>query len=177
MVCGAPGAAHPPAVHFRHGMGSGVPGIANRVEALRGFAQATQGAGRLAVMPLDRESTYRQVAALHAASIDQGFLATLGLPFLALMYRAIDEATDSVLMIEEKEGFNCEVIYYSNAIRYLQENDPSLQESLEIAADLGYEVKNLNSEVLASLLKSQNVRDEFLYFRDEINEFFESLED
>ena len=55
-------------------------------------------------MPLDRESTYRQVAALHAASIDQGFLATLGLPFLALMYRAIDEATDSVLLVEEKEG-------------------------------------------------------------------------
>ena len=93
---------------------------------------------------------------------------------------AIDENdafTSIYEMIEENYGFNCEVIYYSNAIRYLQENDPSLRESLEIAAELGYEVKNLNSEVLASLLKSQNVRDEFLYFRDEINEFFESLED
>ena len=80
-------------------------------------------------------------------------------------------------MVNDKGGFNCEVIYYSSAIKYLQENDPSLQESLEIAADLGYEVKNLNSEVLASLLKSQNVRDEFLYFRDEINEFFQELED
>ena len=87
-----------------------------------------------------------------------------------------DDAFTSIYeMIEEKEGFNCEVIYYSNAIRYLQENDPSLNESLEIASELGYEVKNLNSEILASLLKSQNVRDEFLYFRDEINEFFESL--
>ena len=80
-------------------------------------------------------------------------------------------------MIEENDGFNCEVIYYSNAIKYLQENDPSLKESFEIASELGYEVKNLNSEILASLLKSQNVRDEFLDFRDEINEFFESLED
>ena len=80
-------------------------------------------------------------------------------------------------MIDENDGFNCEVIYYSNAIKYLQENDPSLQESLEIAAEYGYEVKNLNSEILASLLKSQNVRDEFLELRDEINEFFESLED
>ena len=87
-----------------------------------------------------------------------------------------DDAFTSIYeMIEEKEGFNCEVIYYSDAIRYLQENDPSLNESLEIASELGYEVKNLNSEILASLLKSQNVRDEFLYFRDEINEFFESL--
>ena len=80
-------------------------------------------------------------------------------------------------MVNDKGGFDIEIIYYSNAIKYLQENDPSLQESLEIAAELGYEVKNLNSEVLASLLKSQNVRCEFLELRDEINEFFESLED
>ena len=78
-------------------------------------------------------------------------------------------------MVNDNGGFNCDVIYYSNAIRYLQENDPSLNESLDIASELGYEVKNLNSEILASLLKSQNVRDEFLDFRDEINEFFESL--
>ena len=80
-------------------------------------------------------------------------------------------------MIEENDGFNCEVIYYSNAIKYLQENDSSLRESLEIASELGYEVKNLNSEILASLLKSQNVRDEFLEFRDKINDFFQELED
>ena len=80
-------------------------------------------------------------------------------------------------MIEESDGFNCDVIYYSNAIKYLQENDPSLRESLEIAAELGYEAKYLSSEILASLLKSQNVRDEFLELRDEINEFFQELED
>ena len=80
-------------------------------------------------------------------------------------------------MIEENDGFNCEVIYYSNAIKYLQENDPSLKESFEIASELGYETKNLDSEILASLLKSQNVIGEFLELRDEINEFFESLED
>ena len=93
---------------------------------------------------------------------------------------AIDENdafTSIYEMIEENDGFNCEVIYYSSAIKYLQENDPSLQESLEIASDYGFETKNLNSEVLASLLKSQNVRCEFLELRDEINEFFESLED
>ena len=89
-----------------------------------------------------------------------------------------DDAFTSIYeMINENDGFNCDVIYYSNAIKYLQENDPSLRESLEIAAELGYEVKNLNSEILASLLKSQNVRDEFLDFRDEINEFFQELED
>ena len=47
---------------------------------------------------------HRQVAALHAAAIDQGFLATLGEPFLAQVYRAIDEAADSVLLVEELDG-------------------------------------------------------------------------
>lgn len=47
---------------------------------------------------------YRQVAVLHAANIDQGFLATLGVPFLALLYRALDEAEDSVLITEEQGG-------------------------------------------------------------------------
>lgn len=47
---------------------------------------------------------YRQVAVLHAANIDQGFLATLGVPFLALMYRALDEAEESVLLTEEQGG-------------------------------------------------------------------------
>ena len=53
---------------------------------------------------MDKAERYRQVAALHAANIDQGFLATLGVSFLALMYRAIDEATDSVLLVEEQRG-------------------------------------------------------------------------
>ena len=53
---------------------------------------------------MDACTRYRQVAALHAVSIDQGFLATLGVPFLALMYRAIDEAADSVLLTEERAG-------------------------------------------------------------------------
>lgn len=53
---------------------------------------------------MDAEGKYRQVAALHAANIDQGFLATLGRPFLVLMYRAIDESVDSMLLVEEQGG-------------------------------------------------------------------------
>jgi ribosomal protein S18 acetylase RimI-like enzyme len=53
---------------------------------------------------VEARERYRQVAALHAASIDRGFLATLGIPFLALMYEAIDEGQDSVLLVEERDG-------------------------------------------------------------------------
>ena len=57
--------------------------------------------------------------------------------------------------------FNEEVIYYSTAIRYLKDNDPSLTESLEIATDYGYEAKNLNSELLATLHASQKKENTF----------------
>lgn len=49
-------------------------------------------------------AVYKQVAQLHAACIDQGFLSKLGVPFLTLMYRAIDEAAGAVLLIEMLDG-------------------------------------------------------------------------
>ena len=64
--------------------------------------------------------------------------------------------------LEESQGFLDEdVIYYGVAIEYLQEYDASLNESLSLASEMGYSLENLNSEVLASLLKSQNNREEF----------------
>ena len=80
-------------------------------------------------------------------------------------------------MIDENNGFDIEVIYYANAIKYLQENDPSLNESLEIAEEYGYELKNLNSEVLASLLASRNAREDFSELSEEIEDFFAELEE
>lgn len=77
--------------------------------------------------------------------------------------------------IDDNSGFDIEVIYYSNAIDYLQKNDPSLQESLSIAFDYGYELKNINSEILASLLASQNAREEFYELQSEIEDFFNEL--
>ena len=63
--------------------------------------------------------------------------------------------------LQDNGYFDEEVIYYSSAIRYLKDNDPSLTESLEIAAEYGYEAKNLNSEVLASLHASQKKENTF----------------
>ena len=44
-----------------------------------------------------------------------------------------------------------EIIYYNKAMDYLSEYDWSLRESAEIASSLGYELKNINSEMLATL--------------------------
>ena len=79
-------------------------------------------------------------------------------------------------MIDDNNGFDIEVIYYSNAIDYLRENDPSLKESLGIASEYGFELDSLSSETLASLLKSQNERENFTELESEINDFFSGLE-
>jgi hypothetical protein len=85
---------------------------------------------------------------------------------------SFDELRDS---IEDNNGFDIEIIYYSNAIEYLQENDPSLRESLEIASEYGFETGKLNSEILASLLASRNERDEFYELESELTELFEEI--
>ncbi len=46
-------------------------------------------------------ATCRQVADIHAASINQGFLSSLGPRFLTQLYRAIDRCDDSVLIVEK----------------------------------------------------------------------------
>jgi signal recognition particle receptor subunit beta len=77
--------------------------------------------------------------------------------------------------IDENNGFDIEIIYYSKAMEYLTRNDTSLSESIEIAIDYGYELKNINSELLASLLASQNSRGQFNNYENEINELFKNI--
>ena len=69
-----------------------------------------------------------------------------------------------------------EIIYYSNAIKYLKENDPSLQESLSIASEYGYDCKSLNSELLATLLYQQELFEEWYNINEQIEEHFNELE-
>lgn len=77
--------------------------------------------------------------------------------------------------IQDGNGFDVEIIYYSTAIEYLSKNDNSLRESLQLAADMGYTADKLNSEILASLLASENSREEFSELKSEIEQFFEEL--
>lgn len=50
---------------------------------------------------------YRAIAKLHCNHINKGFLATLGIPFLTLLYQAIDKDSESVLLVER---VNSEVV-------------------------------------------------------------------
>ena len=78
---------------------------------------------------------------------------------------------DIYSLLEDAGYFNEEVIYYSRAIEFLAEHDPSLHRSLELAAEMGYEPQNLSSEILASLLASEVKRAEFLDLEVDINDF------
>ena len=63
--------------------------------------------------------------------------------------------------LDDKGAFDIDIIYYNRAMTYLLENDFSLSESIELAVDMGYELKNINSETLASLHASQKAMNNF----------------
>ena len=77
----------------------------------------------------------------------------------------------------EHEFMDVEIIYYARAMEYLTEYDTSLTYSLELANDMGYDCANLNSEILASILASENNRDDFYdtFPVDEINDFVSDM--
>jgi len=79
-------------------------------------------------------------------------------------------------LLRDSNFFDVEVIYYRNAIDYLSENDASLCKSLEIAEEYGYKCSDLNSEILASLLKSRYFEDEFYSNQSEIEQIFEEIQ-
>jgi flagellar basal body P-ring protein FlgI len=89
-------------------------------------------------------------------------------------FTTVDEIEE---ILNDNNAFDQEVIYYSRAIDLLKEHDNSLRRSLEIASDLGYETKNLNSEILASLLATELCREEWADFRSELEDYIDSLED
>ena len=76
----------------------------------------------------------------------------------------IEELTERI----EERIQETEVIYYSEAISILKEEDQSLTESFEIAEEFGYTLKNLNSEVLATLIIQQRLNEELYEFIMEV---------
>ena len=86
---------------------------------------------------------------------------------------AVDSYDSLTDFLQDNGYFDVEIIYYARAIEYLSEHDQSLQESLNLAHEMGYTADNLSSEILASLLASENVREDYYDLHDEINEILE----
>ena len=70
-----------------------------------------------------------------------------------------------------------EIIYYYTAMNFLMENDNSLNQSMELAAELCYEPQNINSELLATLLLQSELRSEFSEIENLVEDLFDQYED
>lgn len=81
----------------------------------------------------------------------------------------INSADDVFEYIEDRIN-EIEVIYYNNALKILSETDPSLQISMGYADDLGYRCKDINSELLATILCQELAREDLDNIRDDIEE-------
>lgn len=93
------------------------------------------------------------------------------------MYKINDEwlgLTETFDTYEEAQEycFESEIIYYSKAMNYLMENDCSLRESLDLCADMGYSLENINSEFLATV----HYQDALLSSIEEVEEVEEKEE-
>ncbi len=87
-------------------------------------------------------------------------------------FDCFDEIRD---ILERNNAFDVEIIYYSTAIKYLAKNDNSLKESLGLASEMGFSLDSLTSETLASLLASQNCRNDFEELESEVSDLIEEL--
>lgn len=76
--------------------------------------------------------------------------------------------------LEEGGYFNQDIVYYSNAIKYLADNDPSFTRAFTLATELGYDMRNLNSEILATLVHSDDLYEQWNINEEKIQEFIDS---
>ena len=86
----------------------------------------------------------------------------------------LHDAYRSLLELLEDQGiFTVEFFYYRrDAMEYLMDNDYSLELSIKLARDYGYELRDCDSSLLASLLASDKKRQSFTELKYQINNFF-----
>lgn len=77
--------------------------------------------------------------------------------------------------LEDNYCFQCDTIYYSDAMKYLKENDASLNKSIELANNAGYDLSSINSVLLADLLREHEIREDFYLVKNQIDEIFKTL--
>lgn len=88
-------------------------------------------------------------------------------------YDGEPDADDFIEWYTEEYVNSAEIIYYYNAMKYLSEQDNSLHESMALAGEYGYQCENLNSELLATILLQQNLREELDGLRGELETYFQ----
>lgn len=118
---------------------------------------------------MEKEQRERLIEKLNGLALD--------IDFENVDYDSVEDFDSLTEAIEDAELFNVEIIYYGRAMDYLSKEDPSLIDSMGIAADIGYSPHHINSELLASLLASQQLREEWEELREDVEKIFESIQE
>lgn len=84
-----------------------------------------------------------------------------------LLHDEIDNVDEFSEIVQDRIN-ETDVIYYSEAMKLLSGNDPSLTISLTLASNFGYNTIDLNSEALATLLIQQMLSEELSEVIEEI---------
>lgn len=87
------------------------------------------------------------------------------------------DALERVVDIDRAISEQCEIIYYSRAMEFLEKNDPSLHEAMDCAQEYGYEPKDLSSEILATLLNERQMRNAYWDWRDDIQNILDDIDE
>lgn len=78
-------------------------------------------------------------------------------------------------MIDANKGFKADIgYYYEDAAKFLAKIDPSGKQRAELAASYECKVEDIGTELLASLLLSKKLREQFLTLKDKIDNFFKN---
>jgi hypothetical protein len=130
---------------------------------------------------IEKQPTIKKVTEQQQIKIED-FLNSLSIDHIDLVHHInvneldFNNASIGILhQLEESKAFDIWIESNSIAMQYLMDNDPSLSEAIGLAEWQGFETRDWDSNLLASLLASSNSREEFWGCRDEINSFFKSL--
>ena len=118
-----------------------------------------------------RKKLNQLIEKLEALNLDVDFSSALH----GWEFEHIHDFGDIWEALDDGHHLFVEVIYYHKAMEFLSEHDPSLNQSLALAHEFGCSHENLNSELLASLLASEMLREEVLMKSEDINEIINDL--
>ena len=74
---------------------------------------------------------YRLIASLHCNYINKGFLSSLGIPFLSVLYEAIDNDDNSFLLLEKIEELTLYMIQQQEVLEQQQQTLIEQQKAIE----------------------------------------------
>lgn len=97
--------------------------------------------------------------------LNQNYIEEIENKIIEKKFETKDEIIDFIDdYVSDNNLTDVNIIYYASAMEFLSENDNSLERAMELASDYWYQTKQLNSELLASLVASGIEREEFWKF-------------